>query len=311
MTRIALLSSEPIRPLMAGIGIRYLELARRLPAYGIDVVLVSPAAPEETAALGGLGGVRGPPLRARAPGGDPRRLRRRRGPGAARQRPRPRAARPAGGDRPLRSLADRELRLLRDPRARPLPQRPRDLAAPDVARRLLPLLVRGAADLLPRLPRRPRPGEPRADRGRSGPRDAHRARPLRRAGRAAAAPPDPAAARGRRAAPPLRRPLRLVRPLDAARRPGGRSTARGPCCSSATPTRRARRSACSPRSRRAAARSAGGGAASRSTTGCRPSGATTCCATSISWSLPTGRASRPGCRCAPASSTPSPPAARW
>src|SRR5436305_398654 len=52
MTRIALLSSEPIRPLMAGIGIRYLEFARRLPAEGIEVVLVSPAAPEETAGLG-------------------------------------------------------------------------------------------------------------------------------------------------------------------------------------------------------------------------------------------------------------------
>jgi glycosyltransferase involved in cell wall biosynthesis len=52
MTRIALLSSEPIRPRMAGIGIRYLELARRLPRYGFDVRLVSPAAPEETAALG-------------------------------------------------------------------------------------------------------------------------------------------------------------------------------------------------------------------------------------------------------------------
>jgi glycosyltransferase involved in cell wall biosynthesis len=57
MTRIALLSSEPVRDRMAGIGIRYLELARRLPREGIDVVLVSPAAPEETAALGGLAGV--------------------------------------------------------------------------------------------------------------------------------------------------------------------------------------------------------------------------------------------------------------
>src|SRR4051794_30939246 len=57
MTRIALLSSEPVRPLMAGIGIRYLEFARRLPAHGIDVVLISPAAPEETAAVGGLSGV--------------------------------------------------------------------------------------------------------------------------------------------------------------------------------------------------------------------------------------------------------------
>jgi hypothetical protein len=52
MTRIALLSSEPIRPRMAGIGIRYLEMARRLPAFGLEVLLVSPAAPEETAALG-------------------------------------------------------------------------------------------------------------------------------------------------------------------------------------------------------------------------------------------------------------------
>jgi glycosyltransferase involved in cell wall biosynthesis len=37
---------------MAGIGIRYLELARRLPAYGFEIVLVSPADPAETAALG-------------------------------------------------------------------------------------------------------------------------------------------------------------------------------------------------------------------------------------------------------------------
>ena len=42
---------------MAGIGIRYLELARRLPGQGVDVVLVSPAEPEETTALGGLDSV--------------------------------------------------------------------------------------------------------------------------------------------------------------------------------------------------------------------------------------------------------------
>jgi glycosyltransferase involved in cell wall biosynthesis len=56
MTRIALVSSEPVRERMAGIGIRYLELARRLPehpaAAGVEVVLVSPAEPAETAALG-------------------------------------------------------------------------------------------------------------------------------------------------------------------------------------------------------------------------------------------------------------------
>ncbi|HEV7670916.1 MAG TPA: glycosyltransferase family 4 protein [Thermoanaerobaculia bacterium] len=45
--RVAILSSEPIRPRMAGIGIRYAELARRLPGFGIEVRLISPAAPEE------------------------------------------------------------------------------------------------------------------------------------------------------------------------------------------------------------------------------------------------------------------------
>ncbi len=51
MTRVALLSSEPVRARMAGIGIRYLELARRLPRAGLDVVLVSPAAAEEAPPL--------------------------------------------------------------------------------------------------------------------------------------------------------------------------------------------------------------------------------------------------------------------
>ncbi len=45
--RVAILSSEPIRPRMAGIGIRYAELARRLPALGIEVRLISPATPDE------------------------------------------------------------------------------------------------------------------------------------------------------------------------------------------------------------------------------------------------------------------------
>jgi hypothetical protein len=51
MTRIALLSSEPIRPRMAGIGIRYLEFARRLAAAGLETLLLSPADPEESAGL--------------------------------------------------------------------------------------------------------------------------------------------------------------------------------------------------------------------------------------------------------------------
>jgi glycosyltransferase involved in cell wall biosynthesis len=48
MTRIALLSSEPLREKVGGIGVRYLELARRLPAHGVEVVAVSPADPGET-----------------------------------------------------------------------------------------------------------------------------------------------------------------------------------------------------------------------------------------------------------------------
>ena len=48
MTRIALLSSEPLREKVGGIGVRYLELARRLPREGLEVVALSPAAPEET-----------------------------------------------------------------------------------------------------------------------------------------------------------------------------------------------------------------------------------------------------------------------
>ncbi|MCG8461553.1 MAG: glycosyltransferase family 4 protein [Holophagales bacterium] len=41
MSRVALLPSEPIRARMAGIGIRYLEMALRLPAFGVEVVLVT------------------------------------------------------------------------------------------------------------------------------------------------------------------------------------------------------------------------------------------------------------------------------
>lgn len=43
--KIALLSSEPLGERVAGIGLRYLELARRLPDHGIEVVAVSPADP--------------------------------------------------------------------------------------------------------------------------------------------------------------------------------------------------------------------------------------------------------------------------
>jgi hypothetical protein len=49
VTRIALVSSEPVRPLMAGIGLRYAEFARRLADAGLDVLLISPATAEVAA----------------------------------------------------------------------------------------------------------------------------------------------------------------------------------------------------------------------------------------------------------------------
>ena len=52
MTRVALVSSEPVRERMAGIGICYLELARRLPRPGIEAVLLSPAEPQEAPPAG-------------------------------------------------------------------------------------------------------------------------------------------------------------------------------------------------------------------------------------------------------------------
>jgi hypothetical protein len=52
MRRVALISSEPVRPRMAGIGIRYFELACRLAERGFDVRLVSPAEPDEMAVPG-------------------------------------------------------------------------------------------------------------------------------------------------------------------------------------------------------------------------------------------------------------------
>lgn len=52
MTRVALLVSEPIRPAMGGIGVRYLELARRLPEAGFDTVVLSPGSVDDAAACG-------------------------------------------------------------------------------------------------------------------------------------------------------------------------------------------------------------------------------------------------------------------
>ena len=47
---MALLPSEALRPKMAGIGLRYFELARRLPEAGFDVVLLQPGDPADVPA---------------------------------------------------------------------------------------------------------------------------------------------------------------------------------------------------------------------------------------------------------------------
>jgi len=55
VSRVALVSSEPIRPRMGGIGVRYFELANHLASAGHEVTLFSPAGADETAALGRVG----------------------------------------------------------------------------------------------------------------------------------------------------------------------------------------------------------------------------------------------------------------
>lgn len=50
--KIALVPSEALKPRMAGIGIRYLELARRLTEHGFEIVLATPGDPAEAEALG-------------------------------------------------------------------------------------------------------------------------------------------------------------------------------------------------------------------------------------------------------------------
>ena len=55
MSRVALLCSEALGERAAGIGIRYLEMARRLPAFGFDVVLVSPWRSDEPPIAAGDG----------------------------------------------------------------------------------------------------------------------------------------------------------------------------------------------------------------------------------------------------------------
>lgn len=54
MIRIALLPGEPLRPRMAGIGIRYAEFARRLPRAGLDVVVMTAGDPADARMVPGM-----------------------------------------------------------------------------------------------------------------------------------------------------------------------------------------------------------------------------------------------------------------
>ncbi|MFN7942678.1 MAG: glycosyltransferase family 4 protein [Thermoanaerobaculia bacterium] len=52
MKRVGLVASEPIRPRLGGIGVRYLEMTRWLPPLGFEVSLLSPGTSEEAEACG-------------------------------------------------------------------------------------------------------------------------------------------------------------------------------------------------------------------------------------------------------------------
>ena len=49
--RVGLLCSEPLGERVAGVGLRYLEIARRLPPLGLDVMLVAPGEPDRLSRL--------------------------------------------------------------------------------------------------------------------------------------------------------------------------------------------------------------------------------------------------------------------
>ncbi len=147
MTRIALVSSEPIRERMAGIGLRYLELARRLPAAsrGVETVLVSPAEPDVAARAVAAAGAAGAPLpepAGRCPAASPRPSPACDGAVAQGQLANDLVLELPGC--PWRSTSTTpgwsRTSTTATARPRPLPQRPRDLGAAAVARRLLPLL---------------------------------------------------------------------------------------------------------------------------------------------------------------------------
>ena len=249
---------EPIRPRMAGMGIRALELARAL-AREFDVRLLVPNDPAR-GARGRPGRSRSSPRAGRglADGGARRRCGdrvRARG-----QRVVPRGPGRPGRRGPLRPLSRREPPLRRRARRGDRAPRPRDARARARARGLLPLRVAGAAALLRRralsagrIGRGNFPGDPALERLLAivpfgVPAETARGRPGGR--------PRRASAPRERAARPLRRRLRLVRPgapaRGVARDPAAAARARA-CSSSRIPTPRRRRSASSSSARERAA----------------------------------------------------------
>ena len=154
---------------MAGIGIRYAELARRLPRPGIEVAVITPGDPDGRPRRAGDARGRAAlrarrPARRWSPTATPR-WRRGSSPTTSCSRcpscPRPSTSTTRGWWRTCTTPATLGLGAV--------PQRPRLLGAAALARRLLPLLLGGAAPLLPRLPRRARSGQPRAPRRRRRP----------------------------------------------------------------------------------------------------------------------------------------------
>ena len=276
--RVVVLAPEPIRPRMAGMGIRALELARALCRRVRRARCSSPTTPPRRRAVAGRrpagrrrrGGLAGP-RRGRGRGG---RL------GPRRQRLVPPGPGRPGRRGPLRSVLRREPPLRRDARRGDGAARPRDARARARPRGLLSLRLAPSSGSSTPARSTPRAGSARDNfPGDPDARGAARRRALRRA-RASPPPGD------RAAGPPRRRRCRPTGPLVLfggiydwydpelllEAWPGDRappSRTRG-CSSSRTRTPRRRRSASTPGRRgRARGSSIRTGGRSSSRRGCR------------------------------------------
>ena len=300
VNRVALVSSEPIRPRMGGIGVRYLEMARyRLPRGHRRGRSSRRRRSKRRAAAAGarcaIVSSRSPRL-ARRPGSATSDAIVAQGQlandvAARRARPRrwPSISTIRGWSRTSTTSKALGLDPYRNDHATWVLQLSRGdffLCSSEEQR----LFYLGFLTALGRV-------NPERVARRSRPRSARRRGAVRRARRAAAARPLPAAARGRASGGSSSAalydwydPWTLLDALERLER-----ARPGACSSSAIPNPASTpQTPLCARSRRAAgaARLVGKPGARRST-GCRPSVASTCCATSTCWSRRTGRASRP------------------